>query len=345
MSNRHTVTLLVWTLILSGIALFVFKGLPWLWPQLFPLPEGIEEVATDVEGAERPGLRPELAMEVLRRTLASLGATGEEAGNGVELPQGRNARDLELALRADPRLDGAEIYVTRVGDLKHRVRIFHNKTLLLQEEIRPWLPEHPVVSTVNPPELGVVVVFRGEDGESVGDVARWRAPVALAVPPDAPHTVRTARRASWSSKGVVILVHPDRGLAEQAAAAEDASGVLIEGLPVGGTNLRVWLKPLQDNNLFVLDGSGVEGVALEQAARRLGLDYLRIAGRLDPSDPASVILARNMIVRRGQGLVIVEGDPASIRFGADFIDGARKAGYSLRFPVEVARQHGHGTDP
>jgi hypothetical protein len=51
-----------------------------------------------------------------------------------------------------------------------------------------------------------------------------------------------------------------------------------------------------------------------------------------------------MIVRRGQGLVIVEGDPASVRFGAAFIDEARKAGYSLRFPVEVARQHGHGTD-
>jgi hypothetical protein len=344
MSNRHTVTLLVWTLILAGLALFVFKGLPWLWPQLFPLPEGIEETASGAEGTERTGLRPELAMEVLRRTLASLGATGEEAGNGVELPQGRNARDLELALRADPRLEGAEIYVTRVGELKHRVRIFHGKALLLQEEILPWLPEHPVVSTVNPPELGMVVVFRDADGESVGEVARWRAPVALALPPDAPHTVRTARRASWSSKGVVILVHPDRGLAEQAAAAEDASGVLIEELPVDRMSLVVWLKPLQDNNLFVLDASGVEGVALEKAARQLGLDYLRTAGRLDPRDPASVVRARNMTVRRGQGLVIVGGDPASIRFAADFIDDARKAGYSLRFPVEVARQHGHGTD-
>jgi len=284
-------------------------------------------------------------MEVLRRTLASLGATGEEAGNGVELPHGRSARDLEIALRADPRLEGTEVYVTRVDDLMHRVRVFHEKTLLLQEDIRPWLPEHPIVSTVNPPELGFVVVFRVGNSEAVGDVARWRAPVALAVPPDAQHTVRTARRASWSSKGVLILVHPERGLAEQVAAAEHASGVLIEQLPEGGINLLDWLKPLQSDDLFVLDGTGAEGAALEEAAKRLGLDYVRSAGNLDPTDPQSAVLVRNLTVRRGQGLVIVEGDSASVGFAADFIDGARGAGYSLRFPVEVARQHGGVVSP
>ncbi len=343
MSNRHTVSLLIWTLVVGGLGLFTFKGLPWLWPQLFPVPAAVEQDGgTAVEQAE---LRPELAMEVLRRTLASLGATGEEAGNGVELPQGRSARDLELALRADPRLEGTEVYVTRVDDLRHRVRIFHEKALLLQEEIRPWLPEHPVVSTVNPPELGFVVIFRVGNSETVGEVSRWRAPVALAVPPDAPHTVRTARRASWSSKGVLILVQPDRGLAEQVAAAEHASGVLVEELPEAGTDLLAWLKPLQSDNLFVLDGTETEGAALEDAAKRLGLDYLKSAGRLDSSDPHSAVLARNLTVRRGQGLVIVEGDHTSVGFAADFVDSARGAGYSLRFPVEVARQHGAAASP
>jgi len=340
MSNRHTVTLLIWTLVLGGLAVFAFRGLPWLWPQLFPVPASVgEDVAGDSSDA-RQSMTPELAMEVLRRTLAGLGATGEEEGTGVELPQGRNARDLELALRADPRLEGCEVYVTRVDDLMHRVRIFHEKALLLQEGIRPWLPEHPIVSTVNPPELGLIVIFRGESAESVGEVARWRAPVALAVPPDAPHTVRTARRASWSSKGVVVLVHPGRGLAEQAAAAEDASGVLVETLPSSDTDLVAWLKPLKLNDLFVLDASGVEGGALERAAESLGLDYLKSAGTLDPSEPRSAILVRNMTVRRGQGLVTVEGNSAAIAFASDFVAGARAAGYSLRFPVEVARQHG-----
>lgn len=343
MSNRHTVSLLVWTLFIGGVGLFTFKGLPWLWPQLFPVPVTVEQDGP--AGAEQAALRPELAMEVLRRTLASLGATGEEAGNGVELPQGRSARDLELALRVDPRLEGADVYVTRVGDLMHRVRIFNEKVLILQEDIRPWLPEHPVVSTVNPPELGFVVVFRLGNSETVGEVARWRAPVSLAVPPDAPHTVRTARRASWSSKGVLILAQPDRGLAEQAAAAEHASGVLIEQLPGAGVDLLAWLQPLQPDNLFVLDATGLEDASLEAAAKQLGLDYLKSAGRLDPSDPQSAILARNLTVRRGHGLVVVEGDQDSVRFAADFIDDARGAGYSLRFPVEVARQHGAAASP
>jgi hypothetical protein len=342
MSNRHTLRLLVWTLVLGGVAMFAFKGLPWLWPQLFPVPDPPSSAALGDSVDARSDLSPELAMEVLRRTLASLGATGEEAGRGIELPQGRSGRDLELALRADPRLGGCEIYVTRVDDLMQRVRIFNEKTLLLQEDIQPWLPERPIVSTVDPPELGIIVIFRGGNAGSVGEVVRWRAPVALAIPPDAPHTVRTARRASWSSKGVVILVHPDRDLVEQTAAAEDASGILVEELPPPGTDLREWLKPLQPDDLFVLDASGAEGLALQQAAAVLGLDYVKRAAHLDPGDAASAVLARNLSVRRGYGLVTVEGRPADIEFAAVFVNEARSEGYALRFPVEVARQHGAG---
>jgi len=342
MSNRHTITILVWTLVIGGLALFAFRGLPWVWPRLFPVPaaesEGADGSATD---AEEP-LSPELGMEVLRRTLAGLGATGEEEGRGIELPQGRTGRDLELALRADPRLDGTEIYVTRVDDLRQRVRIFDGKKLLLQEDIRPWLPERPIVSVVNPPELGVVVVFRYSAQDSVGSVSRWKAPVALAVPPDSPHTIRTARRASWSSKGVVIVVDSSRGLTEQVAAAEDASGVLVEELPASDADLTEWLRPLVTDNLFVLDGSDNEGLALQKAARELGLDYVRRAARLESKDPSSARLARNLTVRRGYGLVTVEGRAADIEFASEFVSETRKEGYALRFPVEVARQHGSG---
>jgi hypothetical protein len=337
MSNRHTMTILIWTLVMGGIALFAFKGLPWLWPRLFPVPASDSALAGQ-DGTE--ALSAELAMEVLRRTLAGLGATGEEEGRGIELPQGRSGRDLELALRADPRLDGSEIYVTRVNDLSHRVRVFDGKQLLLQEDIRPWLPERPVVSTVDPPELGLVVVFRNENDPAVGEISRWRAPVALSIPPDAPHTVRTARRASWSSKGVVVLVDPTRELIEQAGAAEDASGILLEELPPRGTDLAAWLGPLVEDDLFVLDGSGAEGNALQSAAQSLGLDYVRRAAQLRAQEPTSAILARNLAVRRGYGLVTLEGNEVDIEYAAEFVSQAREEGYALRFPVEVARQHG-----
>jgi polysaccharide deacetylase 2 family uncharacterized protein YibQ len=121
--------------------------------------------------------------------------------------------------------------------------------------------------------------------------------------------------------------------------------VLIEQLPEAATDLLAWLKPLQSDNLFVLDGTGVEGTALEDAAKQLGLDYLRSSGRLDAMDQQSAVLVRNLTVRRGQGVVIVEGDHTSVGFAADFIEAAREAGYSLRFPVEVARQHGGAASP
>ena len=340
MPDRHTSTLILWTLFIGCLALFAFKGLPWLWPRLFPVPEEPTALAGGSSELQSGPASPELAMEALRRTLAGLGATGEESGRGIELPKGRSARELEQALRAEPRLEGCEVYVTRVDDLLHRVRIFEGKSLLLNESIRPWMPERPVVSSVDPPEVGFVSIFRAQDDAAVAEVSRWRAPVALAVPPDAPHTVRTARRASWSSKGVVILVHPERSLAEQAAAAEDASGIVVEVLPDKDTDLSEWLSPLIADDLFVLDATGVENKALEKAARSLGLDYLRRAAHLDASDPSTAVLARNLSVRRGYGMVTFEGAEVDLPFVTDFVEWAREDGYALRFPVEVARQHG-----
>ncbi|MEE2829533.1 MAG: hypothetical protein VX498_10110 [Myxococcota bacterium] len=343
MQNRHAFTVGLWILSITGAVAFVLVGVPWLWPRLFPVPQvTVEEELQSSEESSSSELTPEYAMEVLRRTLAGLGATGEEPGREIQLPRGKSARDLEQALREDPRLAGAEVYVTQVDDLLYRVRVFRGPTLLLQESVRPWLPERPVVSTADPPELAIIVVFRRENDDGVRQVGQWRAPVAIGVPPSEPHTVRTARQATWSSKGVVVLVSPDADLAEQVGAAAHAGGALLEQAPPEGVDLEDWLRPLLDGDLFLLDASGVEGLALKNAARSLGIRYLRRSAHLDPGDPVTLYLARNLTVRRGHGVVTVDGTDAGIASAETFIEGLRKDGYSLRFAVEVARQHGEG---
>jgi len=335
------VTIGLWILSTLAAVAFVMEGVPWLWPRLFPVPQ--EELVVDAgigNAVSESTLSPERTMEVLRRTLAGLGATGDEPGTDIYLPRGKSPRDLELELEGRPALEGTQVSVTRVEDLLHCVRIYDGSRLLLQEYVRPYLPERPVVSSADPPELGLVIIFRTESDAAVREVGRWRAPVAIAVPAAEPHTVRTARQAVWSSKGVVVVVDPLESLHEQTGAAEDAGGVLLEEPLPEGMDPSEWLEPLAREGLYLIDGSGTEGQALEQAAAELGVQYLRRSAHLVIGSPTEAILARNLTVRRGHGIVTIDGTPSGIKTLSEFIAEAREDGYSLRFPNEVAQQHG-----
>jgi hypothetical protein len=337
--SRRSSELALWVVVLVLLALLVGRGGPWLWPHLFPSPgggDGGEEPATTSAAGEP--LSPVEVAEVVHRTLVTLGLPGEGSASTIELPRGASARELELALRADPRLADAEVYVTRVDDLLWRLRVIQRGEVLLKRDVRPWLPERPVVSGSDPPELGLVVVFRQADEARVREVGRWKSPVALAMDPYAAHAVKSARQATWSSKEVVALVDPAQDLAEQLASAPDAAAVLLEGALPEEIDPAVWLDPLVELRLALIDARTGEPGELRRAAWEAGIPYLRRAG--DLGEPGGAVLARNRSVRRGYGVITADGTEAGLAALEAFVEQARADGYSIVFPAEVAGIHG-----
>ena len=335
MTGKHGVSVGLWVAAAALITLASVRGGPWLWARVFP-PPGPGERPTVEEGDP---LTPELVAEVVHRTISTLGTPDPDVAEGLQLPRGASPRELQDALRLQPRLAGAEVYVTRVDDLAWRLRVLRSSEVLLRSDVRPWLPDRPVVSASDPPELGVVIVFREPDEAALRSVGAWESPLAIGLAPFAAHTVKSARQAAWSSKGVVVVLDPNEDLREQLAAAPPASAALLEGdLPADA--LGVLLRALAERDVALVDGRPIPPASMERAAADAGVRYLRRAAHL--SGPDSQVVALNLAVRRGHGLVTADADEQGLDAAEEFITSARADGYSLVFPGEVARIHGSG---
>jgi hypothetical protein len=324
------------------VALGLVRIGPWLWVNLFPAVanEGYSDGAPaglgDAAGAVPT---PEQAAEALHRVLANWGAGDAPELDTIYLPQGRRPGELQDTLRGLEALSALEVYVTRVDDLLFRLRIFSGPNLLLQRDVFPWLPERPSVSGVDPPETGFIVVLGEHESDALSEVCSWRAPLAIAVPPFAAHAVKSMRFASRCSKGVLLLLDPEDDLADQLAAAPEASGALIESQLEEGVAAQQWLRPLVGAGVFLLDGRASGSLpSLEKPARKLGIPYVRRSGHLRRD--SDLVLARNLTVRRGYGLVSAGTDEDGLSLLKDFIESSRVDGYTLLFPGEVARAHG-----
>jgi len=336
-ASRYGLTAGLWLVSLLLLTLLVIRGGPWLWPRLFPSPE---QASAPEAGLQ---LEPALVAEVVHRALVTLGAPGEGSDTLIELPQGASARDLELALRATPDLRETEVYVTPVDDLLWRLRVLQEGRLLHKRDVRPWLPERPQVSGTDPPELGFIVLFEEPDDAAVRRVGAWQAPLAVGLPPFAPHAVKSARQASWSSKGVVVLADPLQDLEEQLLASPEAGAVLVRRPLPDGLDPAAWLAPVQRLGLALIDGTEGDSTALRRAAREQGVPCARLSAHLGAassaplSAPEGEILGRNLAVRRGHGILTVDGTEEGLAQLEAFIDDARADGYAIHFPTEVAR--------
>ena len=307
-------------LALAALTLLVLRVGPWLWPQLFPGP------AEPPPAGEVPPPSPEFVAEVLSRFLAGWGEHLPPDGEPIVLPQGRRAEDLQAGLRLEPRLEGLEVYVTARDDLDSRLRVFAGPQLLLLRDVRPWLPDVPVVSPVDPPTIGVIVRLN-EDAAVGRQVGQWRTPLSLALPAFAAHTAKAARQASWDGKGVVIALQPDAPLLDQIRAVPEASGVLLDFEP--SDPVEPWLAALAARDLALLDARPRAGEGLVDGAKKAGVQLLRVG------DFAERSLTWNLAVRRGYGVVLAEpGEQASLE---EFVEASRAAGFDLEPVDTIAR--------
>ena len=277
----------------------------------------------------------------MNRTLITLGAPGDGPGSGddlLELPKGASGRALQDALRAHPDLAACEVYVTKVDDLAYRLRVFGDRNLLLTRSVRPWLPERPVVSGADPPEIGVIFLFGDDrDDATLRRVTRWESPLAVGLPPFAAHAVGSAREAAWASKEAVVVLREADDVEGQLAAMADARVALLTVDPPA-EDPAAWLEPLADRDVALIDARDADPTELAAAAATAGVRYLRRAGHLGAE--RGPVVARNLAVRRGYGIVTVDASAEGVAAAEAFIEQARDEGYALVFPVEVARLHG-----
>jgi hypothetical protein len=288
---------------------------------------------------------PGAASEALHRALAVLGAEAIGGDEPIALPRGVHAEELRDVLRKDARLAGAEVYTTTAGPLLDRLRVFDGPKLLIQKDLRPWLTERPMVSAKDPPEVGLVVRFPAADEVALKELCDWRAPLAVAVPPFAPHTMRTVREVARAAKEVLLEIDARDDLAEQLAAVPEASGVLVLSDPPAEERLGAWLGPLRARDLFVLDGSAAKAGAGVDAGGGGGghrapsstVPWLAVAARM--GDEQAPVLARNLAVRQGHAIVLADASGGARAALAPFVATLRDDGYALLLPGEVARMH------
>ncbi len=326
----------------AGLWLMGAEAVPWLWVRLFPSPE---------EGAELPADAPSTADgELSSRALdqAVVAAGGElppKPGAGeaavVSLPRGMSPKDLERALRDDPRLRGTSIYVTRADSLLWNLRVFAGSELLLLRELRPWLPASPPHPPDNPPELVLLVDLRGlKEGERA---LRWRSPLGVIVEPFAPSTMRVASDAAKASRSVVGALRVDEPFPEQLEAIPHISAVLLDQPLPESVALGELLDPLATRGLTLVDACLRACYSVEDV-QKAGVPVLRLAASLARVDgaggEAERALARNLAVQRGYGLVIAPGTDEGLKQAETLIDTAREDGLPVVFVEEAGRLHG-----
>ncbi len=337
MAGRHLFSVGLWVATTLVLALGVVRGGPWLWERIFP---GPRELGVEAQEADEDGLlNPERVAEELHRLLASWGAEPGPEVETVYLPQGRTPSDLQDALRRRPPLAEAQVYVTEIDELTHRLRVFRGRDAMLNRRVRTWLPERPVVSSTAPPRLAVIPILRSGEMRELRRVLRWKSPLAVGLHPFDPAAVKARREASWASKGVVLVVDPKDELEAQLEAVPEASGVLLEEDLPEGLDVGEWAAQLANADTFFLDGRSRPGGKLVAALEQYRVEVVSRSAHLGSVEAATV--ARNLTVRRGRGIVTVDLNPDGVADLQAFIETAEEDGFSLVLPSEVARRPSH----
>lgn len=333
--GRHGFTVALWVVTALIVGLLAVQGIPWLWPRLFPRPgEGLTE-AVEVAGTEAPSVQE--VGEVVDRLVASWGAELGGPEEPLSLPRGRSPRELQDALRGVDALGTTTLYVTDTGPFTHRLRVFHGADLLLLRDLRRWMPDRPAVRADNPPELGIVFRFVADEPATFGRVLKWKSPMAVALPPFGPESLRAAGKAVKAGKDVIVEVDPTQDIAEQVAALPGVTGVLVTAPFVDAAGEATLIASLDRRDLFLLDGRP-EGEADVDA----GPLRLERAAHLD--GPEAGVFGRNLAVRWGHAIITVDAAGDGPQLAEEFIEIAKEDGYLVRLPVEVAREHGRPPD-
>jgi hypothetical protein len=324
--GRHGFTAGLWIASAVIVGVVAVRGVPWLWPRIFPRPgEGLLSAPPAPEEIDVPTVQ--VVGEVVDRLVSSWGAELGAPEEALSLPRGRTPRNLQDALRSEPRLRGTTIYVTALDPVSHRLRVFDGPRLLLTRDLRRWMPERPAVRAADAPEIGLVFRFVPEEPATFGRILKWKSPMAVALPPFSPESMRAAAKAIKAGKDVIVELDPEVDVIEQLEALPGVTGVLLSRGFESASAEAALGRALVRRDLFLLD-------AREGALRRVEATgpppaeapALRIALAAHLDSEEAGVLGRNLAVRWGHGLVTADAAGDGPALAEAFLEIAKEDG-------------------
>lgn len=238
------------------------------------------------------------------------------------------ARRLEaLVASADPQ---AEIYVVERETHEVQLRFYAGPRLAVVLELEPSLEAWPTLPRGSQPQLALVVSDVDADPHGVRLLMERGRPIALALSPYSPFTLRFSRDALLTHTEVLAIAEPDVSLAESLEAVPHASGLLITSTPIGDADAQA--RALRRADVYVLDAVGL-GAAWLRALQDAEVPCQRATTVTQPDQDRPRY--RHSAVRDGSAVLVVSARDSGATLEADQLLTASERGYRQAFPAEI----------
>jgi len=237
------------------------------------------------------------------------------------------ARRLEALVASSD--DSAEIYVVEQQAQQVQVRFYAGSRLAQVLELEPSLGPWPSLAPFETPLLALVVWDVDNDPHGVRLLMERGAPMALALSPYSPFTLRFSRDALLTHTEVLAIAEEDVSLPESLDAVPHASGLLLLSAPQGDPETTA--AALLRANVYVLDAvqAGL-GAQWLRAFQEHEVPYLRAQTIHSDVDRRRY---RHSAARQGAAVVVTPAARGSLE--ADELNAAAQRGYRVAFPAEV----------
>jgi hypothetical protein len=186
-------------------------------------------------------------------------------------------------------LSSLEFYTIESDTLDVEVRVYAEGRLACTLLLQPTLPEWPERTEGAHPLFSIVIRNCDKNPAILKEYLELPLPIAFALDPFSPFTLRMARDAVTSHKEVIVAVEPDQPLNDALQTVPHASGLLVSVVPLGapGTQAQAikhagyyildltpgglptpWIRALQDAGVPHLRGISLESVLQDEGLRR-----------------------------------------------------------------------------
>ena len=198
------------------------------------------------------------------------------------------ARRLKaLVLGAVPQ---SEVYSVESDNGDLEIRIYHQSRLAALLRLEPTLLEWPPFSASTPPLLAIVLFGVDEAPQAVHELLSKPYPLAFALSPYSPFTLRVARDAVLAHKEVLVLADEDQPPSDLLQIVPHASGIVFINNPGGdpveqarhiaaeglyvldlipGGMTATWIRALRDADVPFIKGQQYDQDDNQLAIRRL----------------------------------------------------------------------------
>ncbi|MFH1467743.1 MAG: hypothetical protein ABIO70_25375 [Pseudomonadota bacterium] len=251
-----------------------------------------------------------------------------------ELPLGTDAAELGGRLRAllSAQEPGSEVYVVRGEAGEVQVRAYTGPRLAAVVDIIPSLSPWPSLTPTQRPLLALVLTDIDADPFTARSSMAAGLPMAVALSPYSPFTLRLSRDALSTHTEVLAWAEPDATLSESLEGVPWATGVMVACAPRGDPEVEAAL--LAQADVYVLDATQAGLPTRWRAALDgAGVPVLRPLA-YDPAESATAPARhRRAAVQRGGAVMALPVAAASTAL--DDLHAAAARGYRAAFPAEV----------